>query len=57
MLEVLVVLGVPAVPDLLDGREPQRRGGQQFEDLPAAILGQGRREFRPREDVGDLAEH
>jgi hypothetical protein len=51
-LQVLIVLRVPAVLDLLGGREPECCGGKQLENLAAAILGQDGRKLRPCERRG-----
>jgi hypothetical protein len=55
-LQIPVVLGIPAVLDLLHRINPDCSRRQQLERLATAIFGQDPRELRPRQNLGDFAE-
>lgn len=55
--QVAVVLGVPAVPDLLARLDPECRSREQFEDFAASVVRQNPRELWPCQNLGNLSEY
>jgi hypothetical protein len=55
--QITVVLGIPAVLDLLSRINPGFSRRQQLKNLPTPIFAQDPRELRPRKNLGDFAEN
>lgn len=56
-LQVTVVLGIPAVQDLLCRINPKCGRRQQFKDFAPPVISQNPSELRPGQHLGDFAEN
>ena len=54
-LQVAIVLGIPAVVDLVHRLNPECGRCQQFEDLATPVAGQNVRKLWPGQNLGDLS--